>query len=111
MGAYYNTLLGTQCGSPCKNQIQFDTSKSSTFKDGGKTSSISFATGVGVDPVLSNTDYKLTLRSGSDVVSVGGLNAGSVSLYTITNQTPKFGIDPFSGIQGESTFYPVLLRY
>ncbi|KAF7981883.1 hypothetical protein HWV62_31457 [Athelia sp. TMB] len=53
-----------------------------------------------VDPVESDSDYKLTLLSGSDVVSVAGLSAGKVSLYTITNQSPKFDIDPFSGIQG-----------
>jgi hypothetical protein len=91
---------GTQCGDTCSNQIQFDTSKSSTFEDGGSTTSISFSTGVGVDPV-ENDDYKLTLRSGSDVVSVGSLDAGQVSLFTITDQTPKFNVDPFSGIQGE----------
>ena len=53
-----------------------------------------------MDPV-QNDDYKLTLLTGSDVVSVGGLNAGNVSFYTIIDQTPKFNIDPFSGIQGE----------
>lgn len=103
-----------QCGNACSNQVQFDTSKSSTYKDGGRTSSISFATGVGVDPVQSDDDYTLTLRSGSDVVSVGGLDAGRVSLYTITDQTPKFNIDPFSGIQGMSSqaqgFFAALIK-
>ncbi|KAH9485175.1 Pepsin-2B [Psilocybe cubensis] len=80
-------------------QKKFDSSKSSTFVDGGRTSSITFATGVGVDPVIG-ANYKLTLRSGKDTVSVGGLSAPGVSLFLITNQTPKFNIDPFSGIQG-----------
>ena len=79
--------------------MKFDSSKSSTFVDGGRTSSITFATGVGVDPVIG-ANYKLTLRSGTDTVSVGGLSAKGVSLFLITNQTPKFDIDPFSGIQG-----------
>lgn len=61
----------------------------------------SFGTGVGVDPVSSSNPYSLTLRSGSDVVSVGGLSAGKVSLYTIIKQTATFGVDPFSGIQGK----------
>jgi hypothetical protein len=92
---------GTECGDACSNQVQYNTSKSSTYTDGGDTTTISFTTGVGVDPVESDNDYKLTLRNGSDVVSVGGLDAGKVSLYTITNQSPKFNIDIFSGIQGK----------
>jgi hypothetical protein len=106
-------FVSTQCGSPCTNQFQFDTSKSSTYKNGGNISTISFTTGAGVDPV-QNDDYKLTLLTGSDVVSVGGLNAGNVSFYTIIDQTPKFNIDPFSGIQGMSSraqgFFDVLVR-
>ena len=79
----------------------FDPSKSSTFVDGGRTSSITFATGVGVDPVIG-ANYKLTLRSGTDTIGFAGLSAPSIPLYLITNQTAKFGIDPFSGIQGRS---------
>ena len=79
--------------------MKFNSSKSSTFVDGGKTNSITFATGVGVDPVIG-ANYELTLRSGRDTVSVGGLSVPDVSLFLITNQTAKFDIDPFSGIQG-----------
>lgn len=92
---------GTQCGDACSNQIQFNSSKSLTFEDGGNTTTISFSTGVGVDPVESDDNYKLTLRSGRDVVSVCDLGAGQVSLFTITDQIPKFNVDPFSSIQGE----------
>lgn len=84
--------------------MKFDSSKSSTFVDGGRTSSITFATGVGVDPVIG-ANYKLTLRSGRDTVSVGGLSATGISLFLITDQTPKFDIDPFSGIQGRYDTY------
>ncbi|KAF8904489.1 acid protease [Gymnopilus junonius] len=91
-------FASTLCGSVCP-QTQFDPDQSSTFVDGGRTSSITFATGVGVDPVIGS-NYKLTLRSAKDTVSVGGLSAPSISLFLITNQTPKFDIDPFSGIQG-----------
>ncbi|KAG6828205.1 hypothetical protein H0H92_008778 [Tricholoma furcatifolium] len=80
-------------------QPKFNSSLSSTFVDTGKTSTITFATGVGVDPVVGS-DYQLTLRSGTDTVSVGGLTATDVSLFLITSQTTKFDIDPFSGIQG-----------
>jgi hypothetical protein len=76
--------------------------------DGGRTSSITFATGVGVDPVIGS-NYKLTLRSGKDTVSVGGLSATGVSLFLITNQTAKFNIDPFSGIQGKIDIQPVVI--
>ncbi|KDR75228.1 hypothetical protein GALMADRAFT_18662, partial [Galerina marginata CBS 339.88] len=93
-------FASTSCGTACV-QKKFDSSKSSTFVDGGRTSSITFATGVGVDPVIG-ANYKLTLRSGRDTVAVGGLSAPGVSLFLITNQTPKFNIDPFSGIQGEN---------
>ena len=73
--------------------------------DGGWSSSITFATGVGVDPVVGS-NYKLTLRSAKDTVSVGGLSAKGISLFLITSQTAKFNIDPFSGIQGTSLLGP-----
>ncbi|KAJ7079111.1 acid protease [Mycena belliarum] len=92
-------FASTLCGAPCDNQVKFDSSKSSTFVDGGTTSSITFSTGVGVDPVVG-ANYRLTLRSGRDTVGIGGLSAPATSLFLITNQTAKFGIDPFSGIQG-----------
>ncbi|KAF9454017.1 acid protease [Macrolepiota fuliginosa MF-IS2] len=85
----------------CVNQVQFDPTKSSTFQDGGTTSTITFATGGGVDPVVGD-NYQLTLRSAIDTVSVGGLTAPGVSLFLVTNQTSPFDIDPYSGIQGLS---------
>ena len=66
---------------------------------GSRTSTISFATGVGVDPVVDD-DYVLTLRSGTDTVTVGDTAIPDISLFTITKQTPAFNIDPFLGIQG-----------
>ncbi|KAF7361726.1 Pepsin A [Mycena venus] len=94
-------FASTLCGAACDNQVKFDSTKSSTFVDVGTTSSITFSTGVGVDPVVG-ANYRLTLRSARDTVSVGGLTANNTSLFLITNQTAKFGIDPFSGIQGMS---------
>lgn len=35
-----------------------------------------------------------------DTVAVGGLSTPDTALFLITNQTPTFNIDPFSGIQG-----------
>ncbi|KAI0930283.1 hypothetical protein AcV5_007040 [Taiwanofungus camphoratus] len=96
-------FASTQCGEPCANQVQFNPSKSSTYEDGGETSTIQFATGVGVNPVTSDDEYEMTLRSGRDSVTVGGLTAKKVDLYTIINQTAAFAIDPFSGIQGMSS--------
>ncbi|KAK7005686.1 pepsin A [Favolaschia claudopus] len=87
-------FASTLCGAPCNPQVKFDPSKSSTFVDGGSTSSITFSTGhVGAN-------YRLTLRSGRDTVAIGNLSAPATSLFLITDQTAKFGIDPFSGIQG-----------
>ncbi|THH27806.1 hypothetical protein EUX98_g6382 [Antrodiella citrinella] len=89
----------TACGATCATQKKFDPSKSSTFVDGRRTSTITFGTGVGVDPVIGD-NWQLTLRSGTDTVAVGGLVAKSVSLFVITNQSPTFSPDPFDGIQG-----------
>ncbi|KAJ8487769.1 hypothetical protein ONZ45_g5090 [Pleurotus djamor] len=92
-------MASTLCGAACSNQAKFNPSLSSTFVDGGRTSSITFATGVGVDPVVG-ANYRLTLRTARDTVAIGGLSAGVVDLSLITDQTPKFAIDPFSGILG-----------
>ncbi|EKM53998.1 uncharacterized protein PHACADRAFT_257547 [Phanerochaete carnosa HHB-10118-sp] len=92
-------FASTLCGSACANQVQFDPSESSTFVDGGSTGTITFATGVGVDPVVGN-NWQLTLRNATDTVTVGGISVPDVSLFLITDQTPTFAPDPFSGIQG-----------
>ena len=90
---------GTLCHQACANQIEFDPTKSSTFVDGAVHTNITFVTGVGVDPVV-NDDYTMDLQSGTDTVSVGGLTVVNTTLFLITNQTEKFGIDTFSGILG-----------
>ncbi|KAJ7138311.1 acid protease [Mycena epipterygia] len=95
-------FASTLCGTACDNQVKFNSSESTTFVDGGVNTSITFETGVGVDPVIGD-NYRLDLRSATDTVSVGGLVAPATELFLITNQTEKFGIDPFSGIQGMST--------
>ena len=87
------------CGSACDSQVKFDYEASSTFVDKKTTTSITFATGVGVDPVINN-DYVLYLLNGTDTVSVGGIVVKDLELFLITDQTPQFNIDPFSGIQG-----------
>ncbi|KAI0358459.1 acid protease [Trametes cingulata] len=91
-------FASTECTS-CTQANKWDPAKSSTYVRGSRTTTISFATGVGVDPVVDD-DYVLTLRTGTDTVTVGGVAAPSVSLFTIIDQTPKFNIDPFLGIQG-----------
>ncbi|XP_006460834.1 hypothetical protein AGABI2DRAFT_192428 [Agaricus bisporus var. bisporus H97] len=83
----------------CSHQVQFDPTKSSTFVDGGAIRTITFATGGGVDPVIGD-NYQLTLRNGTDTVSIGGLSAPDVSLFLVIDQTPKFDPNPYSGIQG-----------
>lgn len=92
-------IIGTACGEPCANQVKFDPAQSSTFVDVGTESSITFVTGVGVDPVMGD-NYQFTLRAGQDTVSVAGLKADNVSLNIITNQTAAFSVVPFSGTMG-----------
>lgn len=94
-----NILSGTLCGQACSGQVQFNPNISSTFIDGGSSSRIVFATGVGVDPVIGD-NYALSLRTGKDTVSVGNLSVTGADVFLITDQTPKFNIDPFSGILG-----------
>lgn len=50
---------GTACGSACSNQHQFNSAKSSTYKSSGHKTSITFGTGVGVDPVQGVSDDRL----------------------------------------------------
>lgn len=69
--------------------------------DYGQTTQISFETGIGVDPIESDSEFVLTLLEGQDTVTVGGLATPNIDLYTIIDQTAAFAIDPFSGIQGE----------
>ncbi|KAI0344662.1 acid protease [Trametopsis cervina] len=95
-------FASTLCGQACANQIQFDSTKSSTFVDSRRTSSITFGTGVGVDPVIGS-NWRLTLREAKDTVTVGGISVSNVDLFLITGQTPTFAPDPFSGIQGMSS--------
>jgi len=99
-GSYSLEFTSTQCGAPCANQPKFDTSKSSTYVDLHRTSRLVFETGIGVDPIQSDTEFVLDVLEGRDTVTVGGLSVPDVTLYTITNQTPAFSIDPFGGIQG-----------
>ena len=87
-----------ECTS-CTQKGKFVRSKSSTFRAGSSTRTLSFATGVGVDPVVNN-DYVLTIRSATDTVTVGNTSIANVSMFTITKQTAAFNIDPFIGIQG-----------
>lgn len=95
-------FASTQCGDPCANQPKFDTSQSSTYVNHHQTTSISFETGIGVDPITSDSEFVLTLQEGEDTVTVGGIAVPNVDLYTIIDQTAAFAIDPFSGIQGMS---------
>ncbi|OBZ68307.1 Cathepsin D [Grifola frondosa] len=101
-GSPFLEFVSTQCGAPCASQIAFNISASSTFVDGGEEQTLDFATGGGVDPVVDN-NYVLTIRSAKDTVSVGGLDAGVIDLFTVVNQTAAFDIDPYSGIQGMSS--------
>ncbi len=74
--------------------------------DLGTTATLTFETGVGVDPVVGD-NYQLNLRGGTDTVSICGLEGRNVSLFLITNQTSTFDIDPFSGNCPHALYLPV----
>ena len=77
----------TDCSS-CNQTNKFDKSKSSTFKAGSRTSTLNFATGVGVDPVVNN-DYVLTIRSATDSVTVGGITTKNVKAGNATKSMER----------------------
>ncbi|KAJ7505841.1 acid protease [Mycena galericulata] len=93
---------GTACGLPCKNQRQFNSSASSTFQDQDFATTITFGTGVGVDPV-DGDNWELWLEFVADVLSIGpDFNVPLGGFFLITNQTSTFSPDPFDGILGLS---------
>lgn len=61
---------------------------------------IAFETGGGVNPITSDDEYVLWLRSGTDTVTVDGVATANISLYLVVNQTATFDPDPYSGITG-----------
>ncbi|OSX66049.1 hypothetical protein POSPLADRAFT_1166015 [Postia placenta MAD-698-R-SB12] len=99
-GSYTLEIDGVQCGAPCGSQPKFDPSLSATFVDLNENSTLVFETGIGVDPLESDTDFVMYLTSARDTVTIGDIVTQNVSLYTIYNQTAAFTPDPFSGIQG-----------
>ncbi|KAF7345319.1 Acid protease [Mycena sanguinolenta] len=100
-GSFSLEVPGTACGAACANQHQFNSSASSTFIDFQSTSTITFGTGVGVDPVIGD-NWQLVVDEVADTFSVAGLSISLGEFYLITNQTPTFLPDPFDGILGLS---------
>ncbi|KAJ7491018.1 acid protease [Mycena latifolia] len=92
---------GTACGAACANQRQFNSSASSTFEDEFFDTTITFGTGVGVDPV-NGSNWQMSLHFVADSLTVAGLTVPFGGFYLITNQTPTFLPDPFDGIMGLS---------
>ncbi|KAF9529049.1 acid protease [Crepidotus variabilis] len=85
----------------CTNKILFDPTRSTTFIDGGEEHNISFATGIGVDPVKDD-NYEITVRSAFDTLWVEDLSVANLSFNIITSLPPTFASAPFSGIHGMS---------
>ncbi|KAJ7746392.1 acid protease [Mycena metata] len=92
---------GVACGAACANQRQFDPSKSSTFQDEDYNTTVTFGTGIGVDPVVGN-NWEMDLAFVADVLVVGDINVPLGGFFLITNQTSTFLPDPFDGIMGLS---------
>lgn len=53
--------------------------------------------------MLFPEEYQLTLLNGTDTVTIGGHSLPNQQILTILNQTEKFLLDPYSGIQGGCT--------
>jgi len=98
-GSFSLEVPGTACGAACANQRQFDSSKSSTFEDEGSNTTITFGTGIGVDPVVGN-NYELWMSFVADVLTIADMNVPFGGFFLITNQTSGFQPDPFDGILG-----------
>ncbi|KAF8176568.1 acid protease, partial [Mycena galopus ATCC 62051] len=100
-GSFTLEIPGTACGAACANQRQFNSSASSTFLDLNSSSTITFGTGVGVDPVIGD-NWELWLEEVADVFTIADMSLPLGGLFLITNQTPTFLPDPFDGILGLS---------
>ncbi|KAF8581358.1 acid protease [Ramaria rubella] len=81
-GSFTLEIPSTKCGASCSRQRKFDSSKSSTFVSQSGSQTLTFGTGVGVDPVEGD-NWSLVVSNGQDTVS-----------------TPTFSPDPFDGILG-----------
>ncbi|CAE6475726.1 unnamed protein product [Rhizoctonia solani] len=84
------------CNS-CLGHRTFSRNLSSTFNDYNESFYAEFATGVGVDPSISEW---LIYAAAQDVVSVAGLPAVTLDMYLITDESAGFWAAPFDGIFG-----------
>ena len=104
---YSKNFPATNC-TTCSRQKKFDPTKSQTFIDVGRDSTVDFSSGTGVDPVIndedSNSNYQMHLRQIRETVQIGGYTLSNFSMSLITSQTPTFDPDPFDGIVGESEY-------
>ncbi|KAJ7679087.1 acid protease [Mycena polygramma] len=99
-GSFSLEIPGTACGAACANQRQFNSSASSTFEDEHHSTTITFGTGVGVDPVKEN-NWQMSLSAVADTLTIANdFTIPFGEFFLITNQTPTFLPDPFDGILG-----------
>ncbi|KAF8145430.1 acid protease [Mycena galopus ATCC 62051] len=98
-GSFSLEVPGTACGAACANQRQFNSSASSTFQDEGYSTTITFGTGVGVDPVVGD-NWEMSLSFVADALTIADLSIPFGGFYLITNQTATFLPDPFDDILG-----------
>ncbi|CAE6354400.1 unnamed protein product [Rhizoctonia solani] len=107
-----DAVIPDQSCSSCLGHRTFDRNLSSTFKDYNESFYAEFATGVGVDPSISEW---LIYSAARDVVSVAGLPAAPLEIYLINDESAGFWAAPFDGIFGmgykaEGTFFQTLVR-
>ncbi|CAE6443117.1 unnamed protein product [Rhizoctonia solani] len=96
----------------CLGHNTFNRELSSTFSDYNESFYAEFATGVGVDPSISEWLLYSAVR---DLVSVTGLPAVPLDIYLITDESAGFWAAPFDGIFGmgykaEGSFFQTLVK-
>ncbi|CAE6461519.1 unnamed protein product [Rhizoctonia solani] len=96
----------------CLGHKTFNRALSSTFRDYNESFYAEFATGVGVDPSISEWLLYSAIR---DMVSVAGLPAVPLDMYLITDESAGFWSAPFDGIFGmgykaNGSFFQALVK-
>ncbi|CAE6500271.1 unnamed protein product [Rhizoctonia solani] len=107
-----DAVIPDQSCESCLGHSTFNRNLSSTFSDYDEAFYAEFATGVGVDPSISEWLVYSAVR---DVVSVAGLPPVALDLYLITDESEGFWAAPFDGVFGmgykaEGSFFQTLVK-
>ncbi|KAH7334805.1 acid protease [Rhizoctonia solani] len=108
-----DAVIPDQSCKSCLGHRTFNRNLSSTFSDYNEAFYAEFATGVGVDPSISEWLVYSAVR---DVVSVAGLPPVPLDMYLITDESEGFWAAPFDGVFGmgykaEGSFFQTLVKH